>query len=170
MGVGYSIDPRVQGSISLSSGKPVPKTDLLFVLENALRMSNVVLIRDTAGYRIIPMGDAVGGGNTDADGGPGRARLRRLRAAAALRVRRRARQAARTRSRCGPAWCAPIPGATSCSSRAPVRSGAPSWRPRLGFDVDWMRGQSVGIFPVQNSSPEPIIAELEKISIPAKAA
>ncbi len=29
MGVGYSIDPRVQGSISLSSGKPVPKTDLL---------------------------------------------------------------------------------------------------------------------------------------------
>ena len=33
----------------------------------------------------------------------------------------------------------------------------------LSFDVDWMRGQSVGIFPVQYSSPEPIIAELEKI-------
>ena len=33
----------------------------------------------------------------------------------------------------------------------------------LGFDADWMRGQSVGIFPVQNSNPEPIIAELEKI-------
>ena len=33
----------------------------------------------------------------------------------------------------------------------------------LSFDADWMRGQSVGIFPVQNSNPEPIIAELEKI-------
>ncbi|MGA8966718.1 MAG: type II secretion system secretin GspD, partial [Pseudolabrys sp.] len=33
----------------------------------------------------------------------------------------------------------------------------------LSFDVDWMRGQSVGIFPVQNSNPEPVIAELEKI-------
>jgi general secretion pathway protein D len=33
----------------------------------------------------------------------------------------------------------------------------------IGFDADWMRGQSVGIFPVQNSNPEPIIAELEKI-------
>ena len=33
----------------------------------------------------------------------------------------------------------------------------------LTFDADWMRGQSVGIFPVQNSSPEPVIAELEKI-------
>src|SRR5258708_2436889 len=33
----------------------------------------------------------------------------------------------------------------------------------LGFDVDWMRGQSVGIFPIKYSSPEPIITELEKI-------
>ena len=33
----------------------------------------------------------------------------------------------------------------------------------LSFDADWMRGQSVGIFPVQFSNPEPIVAELEKI-------
>ena len=33
----------------------------------------------------------------------------------------------------------------------------------LSFDVDWMRGQSVGIFPIVNSGPEPVIAELEKI-------
>jgi general secretion pathway protein D len=33
----------------------------------------------------------------------------------------------------------------------------------LSFDLDWMRGQSVGIFPIVNSGPEPIIAELEKI-------
>ena len=31
------------------------------------------------------------------------------------------------------------------------------------FDVDWLRGQSVGIYPVHNSSPEPVVAELEKI-------
>ncbi len=33
----------------------------------------------------------------------------------------------------------------------------------LSFDVDWMRGQSVGIFPVSSGTPAPIIAELEKI-------
>ena len=33
----------------------------------------------------------------------------------------------------------------------------------LSFDADWMRGQSVGIFPVRNSSPEPVISEIEKI-------
>ena len=31
------------------------------------------------------------------------------------------------------------------------------------FDVDWMRGQSVGMYPVHNSEPEPVVAELEKI-------
>jgi general secretion pathway protein D len=33
----------------------------------------------------------------------------------------------------------------------------------LSFDLDWMRGQSIGIFPIVNSGPEPVIAELEKI-------
>src|SRR5262249_14115887 len=31
------------------------------------------------------------------------------------------------------------------------------------FDVDWMQGQSVGIFPIHNSTPDPIIAEMEKV-------
>src|SRR5262249_53474320 len=32
--VGYTIDPRVQGTISLASGRPIPKSDMLYVLEN----------------------------------------------------------------------------------------------------------------------------------------
>ncbi len=31
------------------------------------------------------------------------------------------------------------------------------------FDVDWLQGQSVGMYPVQNSTPEPVVSELEKI-------
>jgi general secretion pathway protein D len=33
----------------------------------------------------------------------------------------------------------------------------------LSFDADWMKGQSVGVFPVRNSAPEPLISELDKI-------
>jgi general secretion pathway protein D len=40
----------------------------------------------------------------------------------------------------------------------------------LSFDADWMRGQSVGIYPVRNSTPEPIIRELERSWIRARAA
>ena len=33
----------------------------------------------------------------------------------------------------------------------------------LSFDADWMTGQSIGIYPVSNSTPEPIINELNRI-------
>jgi len=62
---GYTIDPRVQGTITLASVRPVAKSDLLYVLENALRLSGVALVRDAAGYRLIPQGEAVGAGNID---------------------------------------------------------------------------------------------------------
>jgi general secretion pathway protein D len=65
LGTGYTIDPRVQGSVSLASVRPVPKSDLIFVLETALRTSGVVLVRDSAGYRLIPVTDAAGAGNID---------------------------------------------------------------------------------------------------------
>jgi general secretion pathway protein D len=62
---GYTIDPRVQGTVSLVSVRPVPKSDIVFVLENALRLSGVVLLHDTSGYRLTPLGDAVGAGRID---------------------------------------------------------------------------------------------------------
>src|SRR5262245_21174873 len=53
LGVGYTIDPRVQGTVTLASGRPVAKNDILYVLESALRMSNVVLVREARGsYRL----------------------------------------------------------------------------------------------------------------------
>src|SRR5207248_7788383 len=33
----------------------------------------------------------------------------------------------------------------------------------MNFDADWMRGQSVGVYPVRSSAPEAVITELEKI-------
>src|SRR5277367_2753788 len=57
LSVGYVIDPRAQGTISLSSGRPIAKKDMLFVLENALRVNNLLLIRDVVGYRILPATD-----------------------------------------------------------------------------------------------------------------
>ncbi len=162
MGVGYSIDPRVQGSISLSSGKPVPKNDLLFVLENALRMSNVVLIRDTSGYRIIPMGDAVGGGNTDMVAGRPEAGygvtvlpLRYISGGALVKLL----DSFATR----PGMVRADPGRNLLLIQGTGPERRSTMETALSFDADWMRGQSVGIFPVQYSNPEPIVAELEKI-------
>src|SRR5882757_2477567 len=68
LNVGYTIDPRVQGTVTLASVRPVPKADALYVLENALRMSGVALVRDRTGYRLLPAPEA-GPGSIDRSAG-----------------------------------------------------------------------------------------------------
>src|SRR5262249_38154293 len=65
LGVGYLIDPRVQGTITLASGRPVPRDSLLFVLENALKVAGASLVRDNRGYMVVPASDAVGTGRVE---------------------------------------------------------------------------------------------------------
>jgi general secretion pathway protein D len=163
LGLGYAVDPRVQGTISLSSGKAVPKSDLLYVLESVLRMNNIVLVRDgSTTYRMIPLGDATGGGNTDSVAGhtePGYGvsviTLRYVSAAALIKL------LDSFAIRPGQVRADPTRNMLLIQGTGPERRN--SMETALSFDVDWMRGQSVGIFLVQYSSPEPIITELEKI-------
>jgi general secretion pathway protein D len=162
LGVGYTIDPRVQGTVSLVSVKPVAKSDIIFVLENALRLSGVVLIHDTAGYRLTPIGDAIGSGPVDASAsspepgfGVSVVPLQYVSAQTVLKLMDSfATKAGMVRADATRNILL-IQG-SGAERRTAVDTA-------LSFDVDWMRGQSVGIYPIANSAPEPIIAELEKI-------
>jgi general secretion pathway protein D len=161
LGVGYTIDPRVQGTITLASGRAVSKADVLFVLENALRMSNVAMVRDRSGYRLIPAADATGNGFVDSDEatragyGISVVPLRYVSAQAMLKlldgfgIKPNAVRVDNARNLV-------IIQGTGPERRSAVETV-------LSFDGDWMRGQSVGVFPIHNSTPEPIIAEIEKI-------
>jgi len=114
------------------------------------------------GYRLIPIGDAVAGGNLDsavARAEPGYgisvAPLRYVSATTLIRLL----DSFATKPgavRVDSARNMLLVQGTGAERRAAIETA-------LSFDVDWMRGQSVGIFPVQNSNPEPVIAELEKI-------
>jgi general secretion pathway protein D len=161
LGVGYTIDPRVQGTITLASGRAVSKADVLFVLENALRMSNVAMVRDRSGYRLIPAADATGNGFVDSDEatragyGVSVVPLRYVSAQSMLKlldgfgIKPGSVRVDNTRNLV-------IIQGTGPERRSAVET-------MLSFDGDWMRGQSVGVFPIHNSTPEPIIAEIEKI-------
>ncbi len=159
---GYTIDPRVQGTISLTSGRAVPKSDLLFVFENALRLTGVALVRDAMGYRLIPISDAVAAGNLDSNAA-------RAEPGYGISVVPLQYVSASTLIRLFDSF-ATKPGTVRVDTSRNIlliQGTGPERRAAietaLSFDVDWMRGQSVGIFPVQNSNPEPVIAELEKI-------
>ena len=160
LGVGYTIDPRVQGTVTLASVRPVPKADALYVLENALKMSGVALVRDRSGYRLLPSSEAGPGGvdrTASAEAGQGISivPLRYVSAQSVFKL-------------------LDAFGVKASTVRADagrnilIISGSGTDRATaidtiLSFDADWMKGQSVGIFPVRNSSPEPLISELEKI-------
>jgi general secretion pathway protein D len=162
LGTGYTIDPRVQGTVSLVSVRPVAKSDIVFVLENALRLSGIVLVRDTAGYRLTPLGDAVGSGRVDAAAsspepgfGVSVVPLQYVSAQTLLKLMDSfATKAGMVRA--DTTRNILLIQGTGAERRTAVDTAT-------SFDVDWMRGQSVGIFPISSGSPAPIIAELEKI-------
>jgi general secretion pathway protein D len=161
LGVGYTVDPRVQGTVTLASVRPVPKADALYVLENALRMSGVALLRDRGGgYRLLPASEAGPGGidrGASAEAGQGISvvPLRYVSAQTVFKLLDAFGVKAST-----------IRPDTGRNTLIIIGSGsdrAAAIDTILSFDADWMKGQSVGIFPVRNSAPEPLIAELEKI-------
>ncbi len=163
LGVGYVIDPRAQGSITLSSGRPVAKKDMLFVLENALHENNLNMVRDSSGYRIAPANDG-GVGAVDRAGGSAN-----VEPGYGMTVIPLQYVSGTTLSKLLEGFAA-RPGAirTDPSGKLLVVVGTGSERQSAldtvrSFDVDWLQGQSVGMYPVQNSTPEPVVGELEKI-------
>jgi general secretion pathway protein D len=161
LGVGYTIDPRVQGTVSLASGRPIPKSDILYVLENALRLSNVALVRDQSGYRLMPAGEAVGSGTVD--------KIAAAQPGYGISVIPLRYVSSQTIVKLVDGF-AVKPGLmrADTSRNILILQGTGTERKNAidivtSFDVDWMRGQSVGIFPIHNSTPDPIIAEMEKV-------
>jgi general secretion pathway protein D len=160
LNLGYTIDPRVQGTVTLASVRPVAKADALYVLENALRMSGVALVRDRSGYRLVPSPEAGPGGldrNGSAEAGQGISvvPLRYVSAQTVFKLLDAFGVRAST--------LRPDNGRNTLIITGSGSDRAAAIDTILSFDADWMKGQSVGIFPVRNSSPEPLISELEKI-------
>jgi general secretion pathway protein D len=161
LGLGYTIDPRVQSAISLSSGRAVPRKDLLFALESALRANNIAMLREGTTYRLVPAPDAVGSGSLyqpqGAEAGYGISVIPLQYVSAQMLTKLLENFASKPGMvRADTTRNLLIVQGNSADRQSAIRTA-------LSFDADWMRGQSVGIYPVSNSMPEPVIAELEKI-------
>jgi general secretion pathway protein D len=58
LGLNYSIDPTVKGTMSLRSTRSLTQEELLPALEAALRMQDLALVKDKDTYRVVPVKDA----------------------------------------------------------------------------------------------------------------
>jgi general secretion pathway protein D len=161
--VNYVIDPRVHGTVSLSAQRPISRKQLLLLLEVALRGQGAVLANQEGIFRIIPVSEANGIGETNIGpdaGSPGFGTT-------ALPLDRISAEAL---SKILDGFGAPTGSVKVDASRnLLIVRGTTSERQwvidtALAFDVDWMRNQSVGVFPVSRSSPEVVINELNQMA------
>ncbi len=162
LGLTYTIDSRIEGEVTLSSPRPVDRKDLIPILESLLRMYGGSLVQNGSLYRVIPESEAPGVGRTDPPGA-------RISPGSGVTVLPLRYVSAETMVRLIEGF-AVRPGKVRVQSSAnyiliegssPERESAA--RTALSFDVDWMRDQSVGIFPLRHVAPDVMITELERI-------
>jgi len=161
LGMTYTVDPRVTGPISLSSARAVPKRDLLPLLESTLKLANATLVKEGPLYKVMPSGEVSSGGGVDNGGrlepGFGLTVVPMRWVSAAAVVRTLDSFAARPGAVRADASRNLLIIQGTATERASVLDTA------LALDVDFMKNQSVGIFPVTNVSPDAVVSELQNI-------
>ncbi len=162
----YIVDPRVQGRITLSTGRSVTERELLKVFETSLHMQNAALVKGPDGYRIVPVTEALSGDVGD---------VKPLRRGEALQPGFGV-TVMPLRHISAESMLPLLEGflARAGSARAEAAGnlilirGSSEQRGRIVeiiemFDVNWLKGQSVGIFPLRNANIEDVVGELEQI-------
>jgi general secretion pathway protein D len=165
LGLTYVIDPRVQGTITLRSARPLKRNAALGMLEDVLAMNGAALVREGELYKVLPIAEAVtsppilrqGATPIPLERGFG-LYVFPLRFASASALLETLQPLAPPGSiiRVDPERNLLILAATS--------SQAEDFGDLLAlFDVDWMRDKSFGLFPLANANADNVSAELRKI-------
>jgi general secretion pathway protein D len=155
----FVVDPRVQGSVTLTSAGPIPRKDVLPAFESVLRMSNAAIVRSGNLVKIVPIPEAAGGGISVGAGEPGfGVSLVHLQYTSAATV---AKTAESFLSRPGAIRVVQSRNLLLIQGTTAERQAALD--AVATFDVEWLQNQSVGVYPLKSTSPETMIGELERI-------
>ncbi|MCH9807962.1 MAG: type II secretion system secretin GspD [Alphaproteobacteria bacterium] len=162
----FVLDPRVQGSVTMSTGRPVSRAEMISVLETIVQMNNGALVKEGGRYVIRPAGEAMSStlgeislARSGRDLPPGFGLtvlpLRHVSAKNMMQLLQ------------GFAIRSGTVKAQIVSNMLLVKGTGQERRSfvevALMFDVDWLRGQSAGLYPLAHTSPEEIIADLKQV-------
>ena len=160
LGLSFVIDPRVQGTVTFSSVGPIARKDVLPIFESVLRMSSAAVVREGNLVKIIPIPEAAGAGAVSAGSGqPGfGVSVVPLHYTSATSV---ARMAENFLSRPGAIRADQARNLLLIQGTSVERQSALDVVATL--DVEWLRNQSVGVYPLKATTPETMIQELDRI-------
>jgi general secretion pathway protein D len=154
----YSIDPRVSGSVTVQTSRPLAREELLPTLESFLAMNGAGMVSRDGVYRIVPVGEAAKGAPTAARSEAGfGGRVVPLRYVSATEMQKLLEPVM------------PEGAAVNAdeSRNVLILRGSQSDVQNLLdmveiFDVDWLRGKSMGVFTLRHAKASVLAGELEK--------
>ncbi len=161
----YIVDPGVRGGVSMQTGAPVSRKDLLPLLETLLRMNNATLVQQDGVYHVVPVTKAVKGLLT-----PQLADSKvPLPSGHSLQIRPLKNISAEEMNEI----LKPLVKDNSIVRVDPKRNllilsgNAHDLEQMLSvidtFDVNWMKGLSVGFFTLENGSVEEVQKDLDAV-------
>jgi general secretion pathway protein D len=156
----FEIDPKVQGSVTLASVGPIPRKDVLPTFEDVLRMQNAAIVHSGSFLKIVPLTEAAAHGSISVGAGePGFGV-----SVVPLRYVSAASVASTAQNLLGQAGAVRVDKARNLLL---VRGTASERQAAIEmistFDVEWLRNQSVGVYPLKSTSPDSIIQELGQV-------
>jgi general secretion pathway protein D len=156
----FEIDPKVQGSVTLASVGPIPRKDVLPTFEDVLRMQNAAIVHSGNFLKIVPLNDAAAHASVSVGaGGPGFGV-----SVVPLRYVSAATVASTAQNLLGQAAMVRVDKARNLLL---VRGTASERQAAIDmistFDVEWLRNQSVGVYPLKSTSPDSMIQELGQV-------
>lgn len=162
--VNYSIDPDVQGTVTLQTAKPMNKDELVGLFESALANIGAAIVGDGESFRIIPQTKVAntalplqtGDGTSDI---PGQGQY-----VVAIKYV----SAEDVREVIDPLIPEGMLVTVSTSRNALLLAGTARQVAAIKetisvFDVDWMKGMSFALVPLKSSRPESIVDDLNQI-------
>lgn len=159
----YVIAPSVQGQVTLSTPRPVNAAQALSLLEMVLGWNNARLVWSDGRYSVLPTDQAIAGNLSPRTGGVADARGYEVRAVplqyiSAAEMKKLLEPYAR------PNAVVSTDGARNLIVLAGTRSELQNYLRTVEiFDVDWLAGMSVGVFPLQSAEAAKIVDELNAV-------
>lgn len=159
----YVIAPGVQGTVTLATPRPVSGSQALSLLEMVLGWNNARMIYTDGRYNIVPADQALAGTLSPRTGSPASARGYEVRAVplkyiSATEMEKLLKPYARDHA------VVQVDNARNLIVVGGSRSELQNYlRTIETFDVDWLAGMSVGVFPLQSAQATKVVSELEKV-------
>ena len=159
----YVIAPNVQGQVTLATPRPVNAAQALSLLEMVLGWNNARLVWSDGRYNVLPTDQAIAGNLSPRTGNAANARGYEVRAVplqyiSAAEMKKVLEPYAR------PNAVVSVDNARNLIVLAGTRSELQNYLRTVEiFDVDWLAGMSVGVFPLQSAQASKIVDELNGV-------